>query len=207
MRRDQLNRLPILTPRLALGLPKPGDGATLALGMRETWDTLYPWFHQHLGPKDQETDEDRKEAFLMCSTADAAALRRMLLLGFDRADGAFVIWSGFPNIDWRRRRFEIDYWVRRSKQGHGFAQEAVNGLTRFAFLKMGARVVTLGYAEGNEASRAVAGRLGFIHKARKSDGYLMPDGRPVDWHVYKRTGLEHLPPLDVSWRERSKPII
>lgn len=197
---DQTNLpLPIVTPRLILDLPKPGDGAALAAAMRETWEALFPWFHRHLGPKDQETDQQRKEDFVVRAIADAAGRRRILLLGFDRRDGEFAVWSGFPNIDWRERRFEIDYWVRRSKQGRGFAQESVNACLRYAFSVMGARAVNLGCAATNKTSLAVAGRLGFTHSACTADGYVMPDGRSVDWHHYERTGLELLPPLELSW--------
>ena len=123
----------------------------------------------------------------------------MILLGFERDTGNLAISTGFHNPDWRTRRFDVDYWVPTPKQGRGYAAETVNALLRYAFTVMGARIVTLGHAEGNEASQAVIRKLGFTHSVRKPFDYEMTDGRLVDGHGYYRLGTEDLPPLDVSW--------
>ena len=69
----------------------------------------------------------------------------------------------------------------------GGASEATRALVRCAFDALGARVVVVGHAEGNEASRAVIAKLGFEHTIRSPFGHEMPDGTLVDGHGYHRT--------------------
>jgi RimJ/RimL family protein N-acetyltransferase len=196
--------MPILTPRLLIRPPEPGDGEVLARAVNETWDDLYPWFHRYLGPKDKETDPRWKEAFVCRSLGEFHFRTRMTLFGFERESGDFAISTGFPNLEWRIRRFEIDYWVPKSKQKNGYAAEGVNGLLQYAFRVMEARVITLSHAEGNKASRAVAERLHFTHAVRRPYDYEMPDGSLVDSHGYYRLGTECLPALEVIWGAKFK---
>lgn len=191
--------LPILTPRLVIRSPKAGDGEALAAAVKETWNDLYPWFHQHLGAWHDETDPRWKEAQIAGMNEDLTAGRRICLLGFDRSDHSLAVSTGFPNIDWVTRRFEVDYWVARSHQRKGLAQEAVNGLLRFAFSGLGAREITLAHAEGNEASATIAARLEFGRVSTVPEGYSMPDGRQVAWHTYRQTRPEGLLPIECSW--------
>jgi RimJ/RimL family protein N-acetyltransferase len=110
-----------------------------------------------------------------------------------------VIWTGLHRIDWARRKFEIGYWVRQSAMGQGYATEATNALTRYAFDVLGAQRVEIDHAEGNEASGKVITKLGFAFESARKNALLLPGGVITDARSYARVDKSDLPPLDVQW--------
>jgi len=91
------------------------------------------------------------------------------------------------------RQAELGYWTAKEARGRGYTVEAGRALCRWAFESLGAERIEW-YAEaGNEASRAVALRIGFVmeglirakivHEGTRRDawsGSLLPSdwGRP-----------------------------
>jgi RimJ/RimL family protein N-acetyltransferase len=61
---------------------------------------------------------------------------------------------------------EVGYWVRKGEAGRGFATRAAAALIRHAFRDPGIQRVELWTRPGNDASAAVARRLGFDHRER-----------------------------------------
>ena len=61
--------------------------------------------------------------------------------------------------------FEIGYWLETAFTGQGFATEMVYALTDFAFESFKAARVQIVTQVGNEASRRVAEKCGFILEA------------------------------------------
>jgi RimJ/RimL family protein N-acetyltransferase len=119
--------------------------------------------------------------------------------GFERDGGRPVVSTGLHAPDWQVRRFEIGFWVRRGAQSRGYATEAANALTRYAFAVLDARRVEIRHAEGNAASRAVIRKLGFAHESTRRWRHALPDGTVVDDHHYVLTSRRPLPALEVSW--------
>ena len=57
---------------------------------------------------------------------------------------------------------EIGYWIGVPHWGHGYAPEAVRCLLARAFLQLNMQTVWCGYYEGNEKSKRVQEKCGFV---------------------------------------------
>lgn len=62
---------------------------------------------------------------------------------------------------------EVGYWVRNSEAGRGLATRAAAALIRYGFRERGIERMELWTRPGNEASAAVARRLGFDLRGRQ----------------------------------------
>ncbi|HEX8834543.1 MAG TPA: GNAT family N-acetyltransferase [Abditibacteriaceae bacterium] len=147
----------IWTPRLHIRAPRPGDGAAVSEAVNESLDELRPWmpWAQH-GPTPEESEEVSRRAHARF------LLREDLSLWlFDRATGEFVGGSGLHRINWDVPKFEIGYWLRTSRTGHGYMTEAVEAITAFVFETLHARRVEIRCDARNTRSAGVAERAGF----------------------------------------------
>ncbi len=187
--------MPIVTPRLILRPVQTGDGAALYEALEETWDTLRQW----MAWTDEGKSPEKAEIYTRQKHAEFIRREDIAIVGVERDTGRPVIWTGLHRIDWTLRKFEIGYWVRQSAMGNGYATEAANALTRYAFDVLGARRVKIDHAEGNEASRKVITKLGFAFESAQKNALLLPGGVITDAHSYARVDKSDLPPLDVQW--------
>ena len=82
------------------------------------------------------------------------------------------------------------------------ATEAANAAIRYAFdrLDLGAKAISIGYFDGNDASRRIVEKLGFqkVGVARQAATRRL-DCAKLDRHEYILTSPDALPRLDVSW--------
>ena len=190
--------LPILTPRLLIRDPRPGDGASLLSARLESDGELRPWMPFARGEKPTLEDCEAN-----CRQAHAQFVLRedLRLSAFDRATGEFVVSSGLHRFDLEKGIFEIGYWVRSSRAGQGYVTETVNALTRYAFDRLGARRVSIVCNVENRKSRAVPERLGFRAEATLANVDRHSDGSIAcrDEVIYARFDTAGLPALDVSW--------
>lgn len=143
--------------RLIIRAPRPGDGPAINAAVIESLDELRPWMPWAVEtPTLAETEEFARRA------AAGWLTRESLTLSLWRKDtGAYVGNSGMHRIDWEVPSVEIGYWVRTSLAGHGYATEATNAITAFAFDTLGAHRVEIHCDERNTRSAAVARRAGF----------------------------------------------
>lgn len=188
--------MPIETARLIIRPPQAGDGPAVAEAKRETRDDLLRWM---AWANKDDMGVEATEAVMRRASADFIMRTDMMMLAFDRATEKPVVFTGLHSNDWHNRTFEIGYWVRTSARGQGFATEAANALTRFAFNALAARKVLITHAEGNDASAAVIHRLGYPLEVVERYGTTLPDGTVVDQHRYARFDTNNLPHLDVRW--------
>jgi RimJ/RimL family protein N-acetyltransferase len=192
-----LNRVPvpIVTPRLILRPPQEGDGAALHEAKIESWDHITKWmpWAKTLGTVDDD------EAVVREAYAKYIRREDFMMFGFARDTGRFIIGTGLHRFNWETRRFEIGYWVRASEHGKGYATEAANALTRYAFGALEAKAVVIEYADGNDKSRRVIEKLGFEKEGTARMDMVLPDGSQTDRHIYARTTMEGLPGLTVRW--------
>lgn len=187
--------VPIETDRLIIRPPMPGDGPLVTEAKRETWDDLTRWM-----PWAKDTPDPVADQIVMREAQAKFILRTdLMMLAFERTTNKPVVFTGLHRIDWHARIFEIGYWVRTAARGKGYATEAANGLTRFAFGALNARKVVITHAEGNEPSAAVIRRLNYPLEVVERYGTTMPDGTVVDQHRYARFDTNGLPHLDVRW--------
>lgn len=64
----------------------------------------------------------------------------------------------------REDECELGYWIGKPFWGQGLIPEAARELLRHAFEDLGMRGVWCGYYEGNEKSRRVQQKLGFVYR-------------------------------------------
>src|SRR5262249_39635309 len=101
--------MPILTPRLILRPAMPGDGAALHEAKTETYEDLAPWMPW--AKKDEPAEES--EIVVRRNYAKFILREDLMLLGFHRDTGEFVLGTGLHRFDFESGRFEIGYWVRK----------------------------------------------------------------------------------------------
>jgi RimJ/RimL family protein N-acetyltransferase len=191
--------MPIRTPRLLIRPKQAGDGAITSAAVQESWDDLHRWMQwaENRAAFTAEAMETRYRqvmaSFLMRESIE--------LIGIETATGQAVIWCGLHDIDWQARRCDTGFWVRKSAQGRGIATEATNALLRYAFGALGMQRVGLTHSAGNEASRRIAGKLGFSFEGTQQAANPLPGGKFADRCCYARLDLTGLPHLDVRWGE------
>ena len=187
--------MPIVTPRLILRPPQAGDGIKAFPAKKETFEEIQKWmpWAKELG------NEEDMEVVYRTAQADFILRKDIMLVGFEKDSGDFVISTGLHRFDWDVRRFQIGYWVAQSKQGKGYATEAANALTRYAFEALQANAVNIDAAVGNEKSIRVIEKLGFDKEGITRNDLLLPSGELADRVNYSRTSIDDLPELDVSW--------
>ena len=60
--------------------------------------------------------------------------------------------------------YELGYWIGRQYWGQGLIPEASREMLRYAFEDLGMNRIWCGYYEGNEKSRRVQEKLGFVYQ-------------------------------------------
>ena len=72
--------------------------------------------------------------------------------------------KGYTDMTDREDECELGYWIGKAYWGQGLIPEAARELLRYAFEELGMRAVWCGYYEGNEKSRRVQQKLGFVYQ-------------------------------------------
>ena len=77
--------------------------------------------------------------------------------------------KGHTDMTDREDECELGYWLGKPFWGQGLIPEASRELLRHAFEELGMRAVWCGYYEGNEKSRRVQQKLGFVYQYTTHD--------------------------------------
>lgn len=180
----------LATPRLILRPARASDAPALNAAVTESIDALKPYMPwAQTAPSLAQSEGD-------CRRLQARQLLRedMTLFMFERdADGAeagFVGGTGLHRIDWAVRRFEVGYWCRSSRVGHGFVSEAVEAVTRCAFDQLRARRVEVRMDDANVRSWRVAERAGFALEGVLRNQSLNPAGEVRDTRIYAKISAQ-----------------
>jgi ribosomal-protein-serine acetyltransferase len=112
-------------------------------------------------------------------------------------DGEMVGGLLFFPLSRQIRATEIGYWLGEQATGRGFMTRAARVMLGFAFDELGVNRVALQAEVGNQRSRAVAERLGFILEGIRRQGWTDKDGAFVDMAMYSLLASE--------WRARTAP--
>ena len=114
----------------------------------------------------------------------------------DWAIGSVGLMSGGrSNLDLPESEGEIGYWIGAPFWGMGLIPEAVRELTRHAFHDLGLTTLWCGYFDGNEKSRRVQEKCGFVYHHTN---------RNVYWALMGDVRTEHITRLTREEWERSK---
>lgn len=77
--------------------------------------------------------------------------------------------NGSTDMTDREDECELGYWIGKPFWGQGLIPEASRELLRHAFEDLGMAAVWCGYYEGNEKSRRVQEKLGFVYQYTTDD--------------------------------------
>jgi [ribosomal protein S5]-alanine N-acetyltransferase len=170
--------LPIRTPRLLLRPPRLSDVPAL-VPLVGDWRVARPTTIPHPYSKEEG------EQFVRASARKRRRGTDMALLVTDRMDGRLIGGTGFHQIDWTDRRFELGYWVAPSEWGKGFAPEAAFAVCREAFRTLRMHRIHANVYAFNARSARVLLNLGFRIEGRAREHHR--DGR--SWVDVLRFGL------------------
>lgn len=176
----------LITDRLVLRCPQPGDGAQLNAAVCESLSALRPWMPW---AREAPTLQD-SEVHVRRAQANFRLRDDLVFLIFERqpdgSPGLLVGACGLHRMDWSVRRFEIGYWRRTGHGGKGVITGAVKALTRLCFDTLAAQRVEIRMDATNGASRRVAERADFTLEGVLRRDSLTPEGTVRDTAVYAR---------------------
>ena len=104
--------------------------------------------------------------------------------------------KGSTDMTDREDECELGYWLGKPYWGQGLIPEAAEALLRHAFEDLGMDAVWCGYYEGNEKSRRVQEKLGFVYRYTTHD-------LDVSLMNEKRTGHTSLLTAE-AWKGKQK---
>ncbi len=143
----------------------------------------------------------RKDAEEFVTVTSRAGWREdtMYNFGVFTTSGALVGSMGLVRIALLRtaeHQAEIGYWTAKDQRGNGYAQEAGRAVAEWAFTDLGVERLEWVAEVGNEASRAVALRLGFemegtqrariVNRGTRRDAWIA-SLLPSDWGLLAET--------------------
>ncbi|WP_456279319.1 GNAT family N-acetyltransferase [Bacillus sp. AK128] len=97
--------------------------------------------------------------------------------------GEIVGTTSFNQIDWNTKIAYVGYWLDQEYQGSGIMTKAVEAMINYAFYELNLNRVDIRVAEGNNKSRALPERLGFVQEGKIRDAEFLYD-HYVDHIVY-----------------------
>jgi [ribosomal protein S5]-alanine N-acetyltransferase len=102
----------------------------------------------------------------------------------DRVIGCISLRIGKKsNLSASDQEAEIGYWMGVSYWGKGYIPEAVKELIKYSFEKLNLEILWCGYFEGNEKSKRVQEKCGFLYHHTEKDKY---------WEMLKEVRTEHV---------------
>lgn len=170
--------LEIVTPRLLLRPPLPGDAPSVLKTMLDP-DTAR-W-------NPQPTVTDEAAAIDWCTRmADWSNGDHATWHAVDASSGEFVGIVSVFAIDADHRTGKVGYRIAPVSRGQGFGSEALRAVTMWAFVELPIERIQLEHAVQNPASCGVAVRAGYRLEGVLRSSYRLPDGSRDDEHVHGR---------------------
>jgi ribosomal-protein-serine acetyltransferase len=103
-----------------------------------------------------------------------------------RYKGVFAGLIGFKGNDKQNNRTEIGYWLSENYQKKGIVTQSVKRLCEFAFEELRMNRIQIRCAVGNEPSKKVPQKLGFVFEGVERDGEKLTGGIFTDIEVYSK---------------------
>lgn len=91
---------------------------------------------------------------------------------------------GFRGTDISNKKTEIGYWLSEPFQKKGIVTNAIKALVKYAFTELDFNRIEINCAAGNEASKRIPQKLGFILEGIERDGELLSEGLFVNLERY-----------------------
>ncbi len=100
-------------------------------------------------------------------------------------------------IDWLNSNTSIGYYLFQQAQGRGIMTKTVSALLNYVFFTLGLNRVEIRCAEGNQKSRAIPEKLGFVKEGLIRDGEYL-HGTPHNLVLY---GM-----LKREWQQKTRRL-
>lgn len=101
-----------------------------------------------------------------------------------KAVGSIGLMIGeFSNLDITNEEAEIGYWIGVPHWGRGLIPEAVRELLRYGFEELKLKTIWCGYFDGNDKSRRVQEKCGFVYHHTNED---------IEWKLMNDVRTEHV---------------
>ncbi|WP_153723193.1 GNAT family N-acetyltransferase [Sporosarcina cascadiensis] len=145
------------TERLSLRAPELQDAKDVWEAVSHSMPALRRW----TGWAQPDLTIETSEEHVRQCVADFISRNKLFFHIYLKETGELIGSAGLHQIDWRIRKFELEYWIDTRFEGHGYMTEAVKGLTDFAIEELQAQRVEFYCDEKHSKGRAVAKRAGF----------------------------------------------
>ena len=122
------------------------------------------------------------ESYAVCLKEDNKAIGSIALMIGDRS-----------NIDIPDTEGEVGFWIGVPFWGRGLIPEATREIIRHAFEDLGLEVLWCAYYEGNDKSRRVQEKCGFVYHHTELDKYLQLADGIRRKHIVMRLTKNELP--------------
>lgn len=148
-----MEHVTLTTRRLLLRPLEPLDTEAVFLACQDPdiqrWTTIpSPYERQHA------------EYFLEQVVPEGLRSRTMFHFAVEPRSGGPLLAS--VNVHNHTGTWEVGYWTVKEHRGHGYATEAVGAIARWAFGALGVQRLEWRAEAGNEGSRTVAEKAGFV---------------------------------------------
>lgn len=107
-----------------------------------------------------------------------------------RKDNQLVGLIDLKETDLVNKKTELGYWLSQEFQGQGIMTKAVVRICNFAFDDLKLNRIQIKCANGNNASKNIPKRLGFVYEGLERNGELLSDGKYVDLETYSKLKSE-----------------
>lgn len=124
--------------------------------------------------------EDTKDFIQVClkGFSENKSLNTVILF-----KGEIVGVAGYNEINWSNKTAYIGYWLGEAYQGNGIMTKVARALTDYALTELKLNKVEIRAAVGNQKSRSIPERLGFVNEGCIRQGEWLYD-HYVDHVVY-----------------------
>jgi RimJ/RimL family protein N-acetyltransferase len=168
--------------RLILRCPRAGDGAIVLPSVCESIRELkiwMPWATDDYGL-------EQSEQWCRKGAANFVLREQFQFLIFPRDDGQHIGNIGMFRLNWDVPSCEIGYWLRTSRCGRGFMNEAVQALCALGFNHFKMNRIEIQCDDSNRRSARVAELCGFSLNGILPNHRRNPGGALVATRVYSK---------------------
>ncbi|GIN16232.1 ribosomal-protein-serine acetyltransferase [Shouchella clausii] len=171
----------LLTKRLFLRLPLPGDGFALYQALQASRKELVPWIPW----VERMSSPEQAEQGVQQAHVDFLQKKAFHFHLFEQRSGTFVGSCGLHHINWDVPRMEMGYWIDSRFAGKGYMTEAAKALMSYAFYTHYTHRLEIRCDRKNNKSRAIPEKLGFMLEATLLENERSPHtGELMDTCIY-----------------------
>jgi RimJ/RimL family protein N-acetyltransferase len=188
----------IETPRLMIRPVQLGDEGALNKAINNSLTVLQKWMPWAKDPSMAATLRDVQRGVFAWLSGTIIDFPMVIT---DKKKQHIIGASGYNDqSNPSQGLYEVGYWIDIDYQGHGYATECTNALTRYALCELAAKKVNLSIQVNNSKSLAVAKRLHFINEGNKERDPLdcVNEKHTINTN-YSCSSLGELPQLKLQW--------